>query len=617
LLTPGTVIDGRYRVDEEIGSGGFATVFSGQHLALDARVAIKVLRLYAEDSPTRREALLRGFMDEARLVVRLRHDNIVRTLDQGVYAPGGSDFGLPYVVFEWCGDSSMARFLASRNGAPLPVAEAYPLIEAITSAMAHAHELGIAHRDLKPANVMVKHDARGQLVPRVIDFGIAKLFETDRTAGETKTLTAGAKYTLAYAAPEQLSGIASGPWTDVHAIGLIFVELTTGRPPYESCDLGPIDPNRPTPKRFGVDVGAFEAVILRAVAFDPRDRFRNAGELLSALRAANQEVISSEAVTAIAPRLRQVAQPVTEGALANTVTERPRSKRWPLLLAFGAVAVIACAVVVVMALSKNPERRLLRSAHLASALPALSAHLSEMTRSELERRLIAAGAAITGRGEEPTQQYLYFSGNGMSGTAYLNQVSIGGNLTRSDRELATLPTIKSWIAFDRAQGLELAYGVDGDRVLSLTGTSKGPTLALFEKLAKGFALRLRGSSFGRPDPATYADDAKSLWHAKSLADLGLAELMSRVTTAGATIVGIRLAPRVWSLTLQEDQNKGELDVFHSAASADELVAALQKSHARFVTAGSGGARAVCQGTGSLSSKAFSKRVFEGLGLSFE
>src|SRR5262249_43443060 len=145
------------------------------------------------------------------------------------------------------------------------------------------------HRDLKPSNVMLARRADGKLVPRIIDFGIAKVFEPGEgtTSGNTLTGTQR-RFTPAYAAPEQLAGVRTGPWTDVHAIALLFCEIVTGKMPYGAGKnvLGAIDPERPTPKRLGVDVGAFEEVLARAMALRPTDRHRDAGELLKALRRA-------------------------------------------------------------------------------------------------------------------------------------------------------------------------------------------------------------------------------------------------------------------------------------------------------------------------------------------
>src|SRR5262249_36372096 len=140
---------------------------------------------------------------------------------------------------------------------------------------------------LKPSNVMVLPAAEGFGWPRVIDFGIAKLVSPDETAGSgtTETFQSSSPFTPAYAAPEQIVQARTGPWTDVHALGLMFVELVTGPSPYGNPDearFAAIDPARPTPAARGVNVGAFEEVVARALAIRPRERWANAREMLEA-----------------------------------------------------------------------------------------------------------------------------------------------------------------------------------------------------------------------------------------------------------------------------------------------------------------------------------------------
>ena len=331
-LAPGTILDGRHRVDEPIGSGGFATVYAGLHLTLGVRVAIKVLHVDGQLGPEQQVEMLSAFVEEARLVTRLRHDHVVRTLDQGVLQAEADGRAIPYVVLEWCGDESLKDRLREQHGEPMPLVEAYAIIDAVTDAMAHAHDFGIVHRDIKPGNVMLARGPSGEIVPRVIDFGIAKLFENDdrTSSGQTMSRSAG-KFTPAYAAPEQLAGLRTGPWTDVHAIGLLFFELVTGRSPFASgASLGGVDPERPTPGRCGVDVGAFEAVIARAVSLRPADRHADARELRRALHDAARAMSFSVPRLPLAAPARRAPIDRSKGeALAaadGTSTESPISQ---------------------------------------------------------------------------------------------------------------------------------------------------------------------------------------------------------------------------------------------------------------------------------------------------
>jgi eukaryotic-like serine/threonine-protein kinase len=332
VLASGQILDGRYRVDAPVGEGGFATVYSGFHLTLGVRVAIKVLHLSDGSNPEREADLFADFIEEAKLVTRLRHDHIVRTLDQGIVR---SEDGrpVPYLVMEWCGEESLAERLKREQRIPLN--EAYAIVSSVADAMAHAHSLGVVHRDLKPANIMLASEGA-----RVIDFGVAKVFEGPPGSDQTITRSNG-KYTPAYAAPEQIAGTRTGPYTDVHAIGLLFYELATGQAPFTQGALGNIDPERPTPARVGVDVGAFEAVIAKAVSLRPGDRYQDATELARALEKAARKTNLAKRNDAPPSSRDVIPQSVETGAPTISTASPPQpTRRAPILIAIAAVLAI-------------------------------------------------------------------------------------------------------------------------------------------------------------------------------------------------------------------------------------------------------------------------------------
>jgi serine/threonine protein kinase/Tol biopolymer transport system component len=284
------LIDDRYRVDRSVGQGGFGHVYSGIHLTLGVRVAVKVLRLRPGLTAEHRADLTARFLEEGRLLTRLRHPNIVAALDLGLLPPAADGSVDPYLVMEWVDGTTLDEWLKQRG--QLSISDAWALFEPIVEALACAHDAHVVHRDLKPSNVMVVPSRDGRIgVPRVIDFGVAKVVSPDEEpgTGATETASPGSPFTPAYAAPEQITQSRTGPWTDVHALGLMFFELVIGAPPYGTGingRLAAVALERPTPAKHGVDVGPFEAVLARAVALNPRDRFPNAKELLEALRAA-------------------------------------------------------------------------------------------------------------------------------------------------------------------------------------------------------------------------------------------------------------------------------------------------------------------------------------------
>ncbi|NUP07603.1 MAG: protein kinase [Polyangiaceae bacterium] len=283
----GKLVEGRYRFDKKVGEGGFGVVYQGFHLALGVQVAIKVLRYPDDANAAARAGLLSQFLAEAQLLPRLRHPNIVSALDVGSFRLENEETPVAFLVLEWCGSETLKTDLRARRGrGGRSVDEAYRIARPIIDAIAHAHERGFVHRDIKPANVMLVPSPDG-VSPRVIDFGIAKPTPPADAAGSgtTGTHSDHRAFSLPYAAPEQIAATRTGPWTDVHALALVLTELLVDQAPYGEGDvaLGVIDPKRPTPAAFGVEVGPWEAVLSRALSLRPNERFKDARALLEAL----------------------------------------------------------------------------------------------------------------------------------------------------------------------------------------------------------------------------------------------------------------------------------------------------------------------------------------------
>jgi serine/threonine protein kinase len=203
------------------------------------------------------------------------------------------------MVLEWVDGQTLASVEGARRGVGgRSPAEALALLRPVFEALAYAHEQGVAHRDIKPANIMLlagatieptRHD---KPTTRLLDFGIAKMMHPGEHggSGHTRTRSTLLTFSLPYAAPEQVSGSRTGPWTDVHALALVLTELLTDRAPYVGTDPTEVctqvlSPRRPTPGHFGVDAGCWEPVLARALALMPAERFQNADELFNALNA--------------------------------------------------------------------------------------------------------------------------------------------------------------------------------------------------------------------------------------------------------------------------------------------------------------------------------------------
>jgi serine/threonine-protein kinase len=383
----GRTLTERYRIDRIVGAGGHGTVFAGRHLFLDVPVAIKVLHAASEGNTERRQRLYSRFVNESQLLAQLRHPHIVGILDAGMLEADDEVPAVPWMVIEWCEGESLAAHVA-RSG-PMPLAEAWALLRPVVDAVAYAHKKGVVHRDLKPANIVLAEDG----APRVLDFGIAKVMTEEEAAPEaTATATASRSFTPAYAAPEQLAGQRTGPWTDVHALGLLMTQLVTGRPPYGGADAIALHAAahaevRPTPRCFGVDVGAWEAVLARALARRAADRHRDAGELLGALDASAPTSFAAEP-TATPPPPASDGTVLTDGTMAigGTLVLPPRRQRarWPWLL-----AALALASAAVVALYSR-----LRPVATATPPPAGEVTVSPYARERLLARLKEDGWSI-------------------------------------------------------------------------------------------------------------------------------------------------------------------------------------------------------------------------------
>jgi len=293
----GTTIAEKYAIESVVGEGGFATVYRAQHLLWKRAVAVKVFTALGDVAPEERPRLLEEFIQEGRLLAELseRSSAIVQARDVGMLTtPDGGH--VPYMVLEWLEGRSLEGVLHEERRAGIPLRtleQTIKLVEPAAEALAIAHRQGIAHRDVKPANIFIVGDARGEHTTKLLDFGIAKVVQDAQKMGFAKTAGIITAFTPSYGAPEQFNRAygATGPWTDVFALGLVLVELLVGREPFVGETLVQLayaamdTKSRPTPRRFGVPISAeAEAVFQKALAVSPAERFQTVGDLWSALR---------------------------------------------------------------------------------------------------------------------------------------------------------------------------------------------------------------------------------------------------------------------------------------------------------------------------------------------
>src|SRR3990172_6592864 len=261
---------GGYRILEQIGRGGMATVYKAFQPSLDRNVAIKVLPPYfAEQDDT----FLKRFRLEARAVAALRHPNILVVHDYG------EQDGTPFIVMEYV----EAGTLTDRLGRPMPLPEIEVLLRQVAASLAYAHEKGVIHRDVKPSNILLPKPEW----PLLTDFGLAKI-----VGGTHLTQTGAIAGTPAYMSPEQGRGDTLDHRTDIYSLGIVLYEMTTGVVPFKAeTPMAVIVKHIIEPLLLPRAVNpelpeAVERVILKALAKDPQDRFSNANEMADAFTSA-------------------------------------------------------------------------------------------------------------------------------------------------------------------------------------------------------------------------------------------------------------------------------------------------------------------------------------------
>ncbi len=326
----------RFRVLSEVARGGFGVVFRGIDEPSGWPVAIKVLHAHASPLAARLLAT------EAAALSRLSHPSIVRYFGAGIEQVTGEP--LPWLAMAWCEGTTLRDDLKKRRGSRgRSRSEAWALFEPIAEALASAHAVGLVHRDLKPANVMLVSRQR-TVLPCVIDWGIGKEVgpAVEPGSGDTSTLTTKVAYTAAYAAPEQVSGTRTGPWTDVHALALLLTELLVDAAPYgEGEAIAAFDPVRPTPRTFGVDAGPWEPVLERALALLPTNRYRDAGQLLQALR---ETAPSTQTLASTLMMDSPVSREPTTNPSAPALTSPPSPSRRTSRARIALVSLVAVGV---------------------------------------------------------------------------------------------------------------------------------------------------------------------------------------------------------------------------------------------------------------------------------
>lgn len=284
-LKAGHVV-GEYRIEKKIGEGGFGAVYSAIHPVIGKSAAIKVLSPQFSADPV----MVSRFVSEARAVNQIRHRGII-----DIFAFGKLDDGRQYYIMELLEGKTLEEYLRERGR--LRPAEALPILRQIGRALDAAHAAGIAHRDMKPENVFLVFDEDGTVLPKLLDFGIAKLLGDSQ---QTKTRTGTPMGTPLYMSPEQCRGKQVDHRTDIYSFGIMTHVMLTGQPVFMGEDImdvmmAQVGSTPPSASSVCPDIpAALDAPILRMLAKDAgaRPATLNAAvdELVAAARSAGIDV---------------------------------------------------------------------------------------------------------------------------------------------------------------------------------------------------------------------------------------------------------------------------------------------------------------------------------------
>ncbi len=272
MSMPDTI--GQYRVLDQIGAGGMATVYKGYHERLDRYVAIKVMHQNFLQDPSFRSR----FEREARIVASLEHPNIVPIYDFAEYN------GRPYLIMKFVEGETLKDHL---RGGELTQDDAVRLLEETANALTYAHGRGILHRDIKPSNIVIDENGRAYLT----DFGLARIAQHGESTMSADVMLG----TPHYISPEQAQGtIDLDARTDIYSLGIIAFELLTGRVPFTGDSAYAIvhaHIYNPPPMPSDINdtiTPAVEDVLLTALAKNPKERYKTASEMIIALKTALQ-----------------------------------------------------------------------------------------------------------------------------------------------------------------------------------------------------------------------------------------------------------------------------------------------------------------------------------------
>jgi serine/threonine-protein kinase len=270
----GEIIDGRYQLESLIATGGMASIYKAIDLRLDRPVAVKIMHPHLAND----EEFVQRFIREAKATAAITHPNVVAIQDQG-WNTGGTP--AVFIVMEFIDGFTLHDLLVEQG--PLSAEDLLKYMTPVVSALSEAHRLGITHRDLKPENILISKDGR----IKIADFGLARGAQLGATMTIESSIILGS---VSYLSPEQVQRGVSDSRSDIYALGIVFFELLTGRKPHEgqspiAIAYKHVNEKIPAPSTLVAGIPAeLDALVLKATAHNPDQRFANASELLEVMQ---------------------------------------------------------------------------------------------------------------------------------------------------------------------------------------------------------------------------------------------------------------------------------------------------------------------------------------------
>ena len=471
----GKTLDGLYRVESLIGTGGMANVYKAVVVAQNGpvpagtEVAVKVLRQELMHDPD----LVRRFKNESKAISLLNHPNIVKVYDVSV-----SD-NLQYIVMEYVDGMTLREYLNERGG-KLTSRETVHFISQILKALDHAHRNGVVHRDIKPQNIMLLDN--GQL--RMMDFGIARVSRAENQ------LTGGkAMGSVHYISPEQAKGEETDRKSDIYSVGVMMYEMLSGKLPFDADDVVEValkqisdQPKSLQELNPTIPHGLVE-ITEKAMAKLPANRYASAAEMLDALNA----FVDNPAITF---HYHYITEPVPEKAVNDPMNpkkeasagktakkgrnaKKKRSAFLPVLFGITVAFALACGALCWIILNDSSNL-------MNDKADVVLADYSGMTQDEVNaQEQVASGQIVVNWEQE-------YSNNYAAGYVY-KQSPVAGRTVREGQSVTL--TVSLGVQYVTVPDLTNYLQADGEQQLKDLGVSVLVTQAVDETVAAGSIIR--------------------------------------------------------------------------------------------------------------------------------